>query len=118
MQVHPTTRNHPVVLTLMRHPFRSMRLIWRLFWDRRVSPAAKFLLLATVGYAVSPFDFLMDFLPVLGVADDLGLAALMVWWFLSLAPPAVRAEHEAELRMHREWPETKVVEIPIEAESR
>jgi len=95
--MHPTTPRQPVVLAFLRHPIRTARLVAGLCWDRRVGVLPKLLLLAAVAYAVSPLDFLADFLPVIGVMDDLGLAALMVTWFLSLAPPRIRAEHEAQL---------------------
>lgn len=52
--------------------------------------------LAIAAYAFSPIDLIPDFIPVLGLLDDLILVPLGVWLFVRLIPPALHARHVAE----------------------
>ncbi len=47
-------------------------------------------------YAFSPIDLIPDFIPVLGLIDDLILVPLGIWLFVRLIPPALHARHLAE----------------------
>ena len=46
----------------------------------------------TLAYALSPIDLIPDFIPVLGLLDDLLLVPLGLWLALRLTPGAVRRE--------------------------
>ena len=65
--------------------------------DPRVPRLARWLLLAAVLYALSPIDLIPDFIPVLGLLDDLVIVPLLLWLALRQIPPAVVAEHRAAL---------------------
>lgn len=62
----------------LRHPLQP----------RWLKPAVGLMLL----YLVSPVDLLPDFIPVLGLVDDLVLLPLAVRFVLDRLPPAVRAD--------------------------
>lgn len=53
---------------------------------------AKLLVAGIVAYAFSPVDLIPDFIPVLGLLDDLVLIPLGIWLAIRLVPPAVLAE--------------------------
>lgn len=53
---------------------------------------AKALALAVVAYALSPIDLIPDFIPVLGLLDDLVLLPLGIYLALKLIPAHVMAE--------------------------
>ena len=55
-------------------------------------PAAKVLAVLVVAYALSPIDLIPDFIPVLGLLDDLLLLPLGIYWALKLIPAHVMAE--------------------------
>ena len=55
-----------------------VKLLYRLIQDEAVSAADKALIIATVAYVISPWDFLPDLIPVLGQLDDLLLMALVL----------------------------------------
>ncbi len=57
--------------------------------DPRVSVWAKALLGLVVGYALSPVDLIPDFIPVLGLLDDLLLLPLGIYWCVKLIPAEV-----------------------------
>jgi uncharacterized membrane protein YkvA (DUF1232 family) len=65
------------------------RLAAALFGDPRVPASRKALLAAALGYAVSPIDLVPDRLPLLGVFDDVIVAALAVDAFLAGVPDEV-----------------------------
>ncbi|RVU49594.1 YkvA family protein [Rubrivivax rivuli] len=62
----------------LRHPLQP----------RWLKPAAALLVL----YLLSPIDLLPDFIPLLGVVDDLVLIPLAVRYMLRRLPAAVRAD--------------------------
>lgn len=47
----------------------------------------KIVLAAGLLYAVSPYDLIPEWVPVLGVMDDLALAALLIAWANSFSAP-------------------------------
>lgn len=49
----------------------------------------KLLIIFTVGYALSPIDLIPDFIPVLGLLDDLLIIPLLIYIILKLVPPEV-----------------------------
>lgn len=61
--------------------------------DPRTPWYAKALALLVIAYAVSPIDLIPDFLPVIGVVDDLILVPLGIALVLHFIPPEVMAEH-------------------------
>ena len=64
--------------------------------DPRVPWHAKAVAGVTVAYALSPIDLIPDFIPVLGVLDDLVLVPLGLTLAIRLIPPSLLAEHRAE----------------------
>jgi uncharacterized membrane protein YkvA (DUF1232 family) len=64
---------------------------------------AKVLAAAVVTYALSPFDLIPDFIPVLGYLDDLIIVPLGIALVLRLVPDDVMADcrEQAQLRMER-----------------
>ena len=60
---------------------------------------AKLLMLLIVAYAVSPIDLIPDFIPVIGLLDDVLLLPIGIALVLRLIPKAVIAECRAQARM-------------------
>lgn len=66
-----------------------------------VSWHAKAVIGLVVAYALSPIDFIPDFIPVLGWLDDLVLVPLGIWLAIRLIPPDVWRECQATARVQR-----------------
>lgn len=85
--------------------------------DPRVPWYAKAVAALVVGYAFSPIDLIPDFVPVLGLLDDLVLLPLGVALALKLAPKAVleecraEAQRRADQRPPRNWLAAAVIVI-------
>lgn len=77
--------------------WRSARLTYRLLRDSRVPLMAKVVFYATVVYMISPVDFLPDWMPVLGQADDLVAILAGLNLFFRSCPKWIVDEHEAVL---------------------
>ena len=60
--------------------------------DPRTPWPAKLLAALVVAYALSPVDLIPDFIPILGLLDDLILVPLGIWLVLRLIPDAVMAD--------------------------
>jgi uncharacterized membrane protein YkvA (DUF1232 family) len=82
--------------------------VWLSARDPRVPWYAKLLGLVVTGYALSPIDLIPDFVPVLGLLDDLVLIPAGIWLMLRLIPAAVFAEHRATAEAASQRPVSRV----------
>ncbi len=64
--------------------------------DPRTPLLARFLAVCVVAYALSPIDLIPDFIPVIGLLDDLLLVPLGLALVVRLIPPALMAEFRAQ----------------------
>ncbi|MCA3260371.1 MAG: DUF1232 domain-containing protein [Telmatospirillum sp.] len=71
---------------------RMALALWIAARDARTPLLAKLVALATSAYAFSPIDLIPDFVPVLGLLDDLVLVPAGLWLAVRLIPPALMAE--------------------------
>ncbi|WP_221404032.1 YkvA family protein [Kaistella treverensis] len=53
---------------------------------------AKLVIGLTVGYMLSPIDLVPDFIPVLGILDDLIIVLLLIMWSINLIPKNILEE--------------------------
>ena len=77
---------------------REVALLWFAARDPRVPLAAKLLATAVAAYALSPIDLIPDFIPVLGLLDDLLIVPAGIWLALRMIPAPLRAELKATAR--------------------
>lgn len=70
-----------------------LKLLYRLFKDKRVPLAEKALLVGAIAYVVSPLDILPDVIPFIGQVDDLYLIALVTLRLLNRTGDDVLREH-------------------------
>ncbi|WP_051079138.1 YkvA family protein [Methyloversatilis thermotolerans] len=66
--------------------------------DTRTPRRAKILLLFVLAYAASPIDLIPDFIPVLGLLDELVLLPLGIWLAVRMIPPDVMEAARARAR--------------------
>jgi len=80
--------------------FKREVKVWQLVLkDPRTPRAAKWLLGLAVGYALLPFDFIPDAIPVLGQLDDLLIIPLLVGLARTLIPNAIVEDCRARLAL-------------------
>jgi uncharacterized membrane protein YkvA (DUF1232 family) len=77
---------------LARRLRQDVAALWLAARDPRVPWAAKLLAGAVASYALSPIDLIPDFIPVLGLLDDLLLVPLGIWAAIRLIPAPLLAE--------------------------
>jgi uncharacterized membrane protein YkvA (DUF1232 family) len=77
--------------------------MWLAARDPRTPPLARFIGIIVAAYALSPIDLIPDFIPVLGLLDDVIILPLGLWIFVKLIPPELFSEHRAtaEIASHR-----------------
>lgn len=95
--------NKPVVTSpnALAQFVRTLRLVWRLLKEPRVSLFPKLIPVAALVYVLSPIDLLPDFILGLGQLDDFGILLLGIALFLELCPKEIVAEHRRAL--DAEW---------------
>lgn len=77
--------------------------------DKDTPVAAKVIAAVTVGYALSPIDFIPDFIPVLGYLDDVILLPALIALTIKLIPTdvwernSVKAEHMWQNGKPKKW---------------
>ncbi len=84
---HPTWRDRVRALK------RDVIVIALAARDPRVPWYAKAVVACVVAYALSPIDLIPDFVPVLGLLDDLVLVPLGLLLAVRLIPPDILVEH-------------------------
>ena len=78
-------------------PIRSLvipflKLVWRLFTDKRVPTFTKIIPLLALAYLVSPYDIVGDRIPLLGQLDDVIVVGILFLLFIAASPNHVVAD--------------------------
>ena len=79
--------------------------------SEEVSLKAKLILSAALGYFILPFDFIPDFAPVIGFADDLGVLLLVLRQMSTHITPEIRKN--AREHLHRWFGEIDVEQLDL-----
>lgn len=83
----------PKVIGLISAIPSFVKLVYALFADPRVPKYLKVLTAGAVVYVGMPFDFLPDFVPTAGMADDLLVMLLLLVQYIKSCPKDVFEEH-------------------------
>jgi uncharacterized membrane protein YkvA (DUF1232 family) len=73
----------------------EVHAVWLAARDPRTPLPARLLGLGLAAYALSPIDLIPDFVPILGLLDDLVLLPLGLWLFMRMVPAWLFAVHRA-----------------------
>jgi uncharacterized membrane protein YkvA (DUF1232 family) len=66
--------------------------------DKRTPTSAKILIGITVGYLLSPIDLIPDFIPVLGILDDLIIVPALIALSINLIPKFILEDAREKLK--------------------
>ena len=91
---------------------RDVVALWLAARDPRTPWLAKMLAGFVAAYALSPIDLIPDFIPVLGLLDDLLIVPAGLWLAVRTVPPALMAEFRGEAAS-RERPASRAAAIII-----
>ena len=92
---------------------RDVVALWLAARDPRVPLLAKALAGAVAAYALSPIDLIPDFIPVLGLLDDLLIVPAGIWLAAKLVPPPLLAELRAEAARRAERPVSRAGALAV-----
>lgn len=76
--------------------------------DSRVPWYTKMLAIIVAGYAVSPLDVIPDFIPVIGLVDDVILIPLGIVLIVKLVPAEILAEHRGHAERAIDLPKNRI----------
>jgi uncharacterized membrane protein YkvA (DUF1232 family) len=82
--------------------------LWLAARDPRTPWAARLIALAVAAYALSPIDLIPDFIPVLGLLDDLIIVPMGLWLALRLMPDGLMDDYRARAAMLLAQPQSRV----------
>ena len=102
-----------VFVRRMRALKRQALTVWFAARDRRMPWGLKLLALAVAAYAFSPIDLVPDFIPVLGLLDDLLLIPLGIALLVKLAPEVVMDDARAHAQVAADKPVSRVAACVI-----
>jgi uncharacterized membrane protein YkvA (DUF1232 family) len=86
---------------------QEVHALWFAARHPRTPLGAKLLVALVVGYALSPIDLIPDFIPVLGLLDDLLLLPLGVACAIRLIPADVMQECRARVHAGTQLPRSR-----------
>ncbi len=86
---------------------RDVVVVWLAARDPDTPWWVKALALAVAAYALSPIDLIPDFIPVLGLLDDLVLVPLGLMLVMRLLPPAALARARAQAAARERLPKNR-----------
>ena len=92
---------------------RDVHAIYLAARDPRVPWHVRMLALCVAGYAISPLDIIPDFIPVIGLLDDVIVVPLGIILVLKLIPPEIMAEHRALAEAAQSRPVSHVASVVI-----
>jgi uncharacterized membrane protein YkvA (DUF1232 family) len=81
--------------------------LWFCRRDPRTPLAARIMAAVVVAYALSPIDLIPDFIPVLGLLDELILLPMGIYLTLRLIPPEVVADARRQADAWLEKPRSR-----------
>lgn len=87
-------------------------LYYALF-DKRTPIIAKIFAGITVGYLLSPIDLIPDFIPVLGLLDDLIIVPLLIKFTLTIIPKHIIDDIKNKIDSQQKLPQKWYYAIPI-----
>jgi len=68
---------------------REFRLYFKLFRDPRTPIISKIIMIGTLIYLISPIDIIPDFIPFMGLVDELIVIPLLFYFALKFIPKDV-----------------------------
>lgn len=71
---------------------RELQAVYYAFLHPKVGPLPKLIIGLAMGYALSPIDLIPDFIPVLGLLDDLIIVPSLIALSIKLIPPEIMQE--------------------------
>ena len=86
---------------------RDALTVWVAARDRRVKLAPKLVAAMAAAYAFSPLDLIPDFIPVLGLLDDLIIVPLGLWVVIRMIRPDVLEDLRAKAAALAEKPSSR-----------
>jgi len=98
------TRPGPSLVTRLRVEAHA---VWLAARDPRTPWPARLLCLLIAAYALSPIDLVPDFVPVLGLLDDVLIVPAGIWLVARLLPPGRMDEHRQVALAAAERPVSK-----------
>ena len=75
----------------------KLRLYKLVVQDKRTPVIVKVILGLMIGYAIFPFDFITDFLPILGLLDDIAIIISLIWLTLSFIPKKIMEDSSKKI---------------------
>jgi uncharacterized membrane protein YkvA (DUF1232 family) len=86
----------------------SVHAVWIGARDPEVPLLVRLFGLLVAAYALSPIDLIPDFIPIIGLLDDVILVPLGIWLFVKMVPPALHARHLAEAEQADSRPVSRI----------
>ena len=92
---------------------RETLTVYAALKDKRTPLPAKLFAAITIAYLLSPIDLIPDFIPVLGLLDDLILVPLFIKLTLSFIPNSLYEEIKAKVNENETLEKSWYFAIPI-----
>lgn len=86
---------------------RESVVIYYSLLDRRTPFLAKVMGFLAIGYLLSPIDLIPDFIPVIGMVDDLIIVPILITSTVKLIPDYIiediKSSVDTDTKLHKKW---------------
>ena len=76
----------------------KIRLYKLVLSDKRTPGIVRVILILMIGYAIFPFDFITDFIPLFGLIDDITILFSVVWLIMQLIPKKIVEDSKKKIQ--------------------
>lgn len=98
--------------TIIRQLKQEIVPLYFALFDKRTPITAKIFAGITVGYLLSPIDLVPDFIPVLGLLDDLIIVPLLIKFTLTLIPKHIIEDIKTKIDNQQKLPQKWYYALP------
>jgi uncharacterized membrane protein YkvA (DUF1232 family) len=89
----------------------NVTTLWLIFLDSKSWPGKKLLIFAFLCYALSPIDLIPDFIPIIGLLDEVALFPIVIWLIRTFMSKSLFTSYQTKAVTYLETNKLPIMQI-------